>query len=84
MKRYASNIRDEAWRGYVYRMECTSCFTIGYLDFGELCADKIVQFFRKNVSEKDKREFEEYKRHCEECREYEQKHANQHDRVELH
>lgn len=48
-------------------------FTIGYLDFGELCADKIVQFFRKNVSEKDKREFEEYKRHCEECREYEQK-----------
>lgn len=59
-------------------------FTIGYLDFGELCADKIVQFFRKNASEKDKREFEEYKRHCEECREYEQKHANQHDRVERH
>ena len=59
-------------------------FTIGYLDFGELCADKIVQFFRKNVSEKDKREFEEYKRHCEECREYEQQHANQHDRVERH
>ena len=43
-----------------------------------------IVFFRKNVSEKDKREFEEYKRHCEECREYEQKHANQHDRVERH
>ena len=57
-------------------------FTIGYLDFGELCADKIVQFFRKNVSEKEKKEFEEYKRHCEECREYEQKHQNQHDRVD--
>lgn len=55
---------------------------LGYLDFGELCADKIVQFFRKNVSEKERREFEEYKHHCEECREYEQKHQNQHDRVE--
>ena len=59
-------------------------FTIGYLDFGELCADKIVQFFRKNMTEKDRKEYEEYKRHCEECREYEQKHQNPHDRVENH
>ena len=35
---------------------------LGYLDFGEVCADKIVNFFQRNVSEKDKAEYHEYMR----------------------
>ena len=35
---------------------------LGYLDFGEVCADKIVNFFQRNVSEKDKAEYREYMR----------------------
>ena len=35
---------------------------LGNLDFGEVCADKIVNFFQRNVSEKDKAEYHEYMR----------------------
>ena len=52
MRQYVDRLSDPRWRSYLYR----------YLDFGEVCADKIVNFFQRNVSEKDKAEYHEYMR----------------------
>lgn len=62
---------------------------LGYLDFGEMCTDKVVDFFRRNISEKDKAEYREYvreqenRRNCnrQPYREYHQDPLNRRDSV---
>lgn len=79
MRQYVDRLNDSQWRYYLNR----------YLDFGEMCTDKVVDFFRRNISEKDKAEYREYVREQENrrnrnrqpYREYHQDPLNRRDSV---
>lgn len=56
---YLGTIQNPRYRSYCERLFCGVAFIVGYLDFGEMCADKCIQWFRKE-QEEDRREHERH------------------------
>ena len=69
---YLGAIQNPRYRSYCERLFCCFELIVDYLDFGEMCADRCIQWFRKE-REQDRREHErhapnhygaDYKEYC--------------------